>query len=124
MERICLDFETSLDFLRGDPGTIEKLKYYSDREELCITSLTLMHLLETVKKREVVISFANSMTILPFDKKAAQIAYQINRDIQGKGEIPKMMESVLTAAICMGNDAFIFSRSSWKFDGIKGLKRV
>lgn len=124
MEKICLDFETALDFLRGDPGTIEKLKYYADREELCITSLTMMHLLESVSKRDVVGAFANSVTILPFDKKAAQIASRINRDIRGRGELPKMMESVLTAAICMANDAFMFSRSSWKFDGIKGLKRV
>ena len=124
MERICLDFETAVDFLRGDPSTIEKLKYYADREELCITSYTMMHLLETISKREVVVAFANSVTVLSFDKKAAQIASQINRDIKGKGELPKMMESVLTAAICMANDAFLFSRSSWKFDGIKGLKRV
>ncbi len=124
MEKICLDFETALDFLRGDPSTIEKLKYYAHREELCITSLTLMHLFETITKRGVVVAFANSVTVLPLDKKAAQIASQINRDIQGKGEIPKMIESVLTAAICMANDAFLFSRSTWKFDGIKGLKRV
>ena len=124
MEKICLDFETALDFLRGDPSTIEKLKYYAHREELCITSLTLMHLFETITKRGVVVAFANSVTVLPLDKKAAQIASQINRDIQGKAEIPKMMESVLTAAICMANDAFLFSRSTWKFDGIKGLKRV
>ena len=74
MEKICLDFETAVDFLRGEPSTIEKLKYYADREELCITSHTMMHLLETIKKRDVVVAFANSVTILPFDKKAAHIA--------------------------------------------------
>jgi hypothetical protein len=37
-----------------------------------------------------------------------------------------MLESVLTAAICMANDAFLFcgQRSSYRFEGIKGLKRV
>ncbi len=124
MEKICLDFETALDFLRGDPATIEKLKYYADREELCITSFGMMHLLETVKKREIITTFANSMTILPFDKKAAIVATQINKDIQKKGEIPKMTETIFTASICIANDAFLFSRVSWKFDGIHGLKRV
>ncbi|MBU0532251.1 type II toxin-antitoxin system VapC family toxin [Candidatus Micrarchaeota archaeon] len=119
-----MDFETALDFLRGDPATIEKLKYYADREELCVTSLTMLHLLETVNKKEIVMKFANSVTVLPFDKRAAQIASQINKGLMEKGELPKMMESILTAAICMANDAFLFSRSSWKFDGIKGLKRV
>ena len=60
MEKICLDFETALDFLWGDPATIEKLKYYADREEICITSLTLMHLLETVNKPDVVAAFAGN----------------------------------------------------------------
>ncbi|MEW6749150.1 MAG: hypothetical protein AB1295_05575 [Candidatus Micrarchaeota archaeon] len=124
MEKICLDFETAVDFLRGDPSTIEKLKYYAHREEVCITSHTMMHLMETIRKREVVLAFANSVTVLPFDKKAAHIASQINKDIEGKGELPKTAESVLTAAICMANDAFLFSRSTWKFDGIKGLRRV
>ena len=124
MEKICLDFETAVEFLRGEPSTIEKLKYYADREELCITSHTMMHLLETIKKRDVVIAFANSVTILPFDKKAAHIATQINRELYRKGELPKTDDSILTAAICMANDAFIYSRSTSKFEGIKGLRRV
>lgn len=119
-----MDFETALDFLRGDPATIEKLKYYADREELCVTSLTMLHLFETVKKREAVVRFSNSVTVLPFDKNSSQLAHQINKDLSERGEIPKMMESVFTAAICMANDAFLFSRTSWKFDGMKGLKRV
>jgi predicted nucleic acid-binding protein len=124
MEKICLDFETALDFLMGDPSTIEKLKYYADREEICITSLTLMQLLETIKKEEVIINFSNSVSILPFDKRAAGIATKLNREIRMKGELPKPMDSVLTASICIANDAFIFTRNAWKFEGIRGLRKV
>ncbi|MBD3210499.1 hypothetical protein GF318_03910 [Candidatus Micrarchaeota archaeon] len=84
----------------------------------------MYHLFETVTKKEAVMKFSNSVTVLPFDKRAAQVASQINQDLVVKGELPKMMESVLTASICIANDAFLFSRSSWKFDGIKGLRRV
>lgn len=125
MEKICMDLEAALHFLRGDPETIEKLKYYADREELCVTSFTMLHLMETVTKKEVVKKFADSVTVLPFDKKAAMAAAQINQDLAERGELPKMLESVLTAAICIANNAFLYSRSSsWKFDGIKGLRRV
>jgi predicted nucleic acid-binding protein len=124
MEKICLDFEIAIDFLRGDPATIEKLRYYADREEFCITSLTMMHLLETINKPEVIAAFAGSVTILPFDKKAALIASKIMNEFRDKGETRKMDDGILTAAICMANDAFLFSRSPTKFDGIKGLRKV
>ena len=124
MEKICLDFDTAVDFLRGDPSTIEKLMYYADREELCITSMTMMQLLETIKKQDVVANFANSITILPFDKKAAAIANRINKDLKDRGEMPKPIDSVLLASVCIAQDAFVFSRSPWKFEGIRGLRKV
>lgn len=126
MERICLDFETALDFLRGDVATIEKMRYYADREELCITTFTMLHIMEVVNKPEVVTAFVNSVTVLPFDRKAVQIAAAINRELEEKGDSGKRSEVVLTAAICMANDALLFSRaqSMSKFDGIKGLKKV
>jgi predicted nucleic acid-binding protein len=124
MEKICLDFETAVDFLKGDPATIEKLKYYADREEICITSMTMMQLLETIKKEETIGKFANSVTILPFDKKAAIIATNLSKELKKKGELPKPMDSIMMASICIANNAFIFSRSQWKFEGIRGLRRV
>jgi len=124
MERICLDFETALDFLRGDPATIEKLKYYADREEICITSFTMLHLQNTINKPDVVRAFANSVTVLAFDKKSAQIATRINHDLMGSRELPKVIEDTITAAICIANDAFLYSRSLSKYDGIKGLRKV
>lgn len=124
MEKICLDYETALHFLRGDPATKEKLMYYADREEICITSMTMLQLLETIRKREAVQDFANSVTILPFDKKAAAIATKLNMEIKGRGEIPKPMDSILTASICIANDAFMYTRKPEKFEGIRGLRKV
>jgi predicted nucleic acid-binding protein len=125
MEKICLDLEAALDFLRGDPATIEKLKYYAAREDICITSLTMMHLSEVINKPEVVSAFAANVTILPFDKKAATVAGKIMNELKDRGDGgQKMNESVMTAAICMANDAFLFAKSNAKFDGIKGLKKV
>jgi predicted nucleic acid-binding protein len=124
MEKICLDFETALEFLRGDPATIEKLKYYADREEVCITSLTMMHLLETVNKSDVIAAFAANVTVLPFDKKSAQVASKILNEMREHGEYGQITDIVLTAAICMANDALLFSKSATKFSGIRGLRKV
>lgn len=130
MVKICLDFDTAVDFLRGEQSTIEKMRYYTAHEEICITSFTLLHLTEAVSKPEVVMAFANSVTVLPFDRRAAQQAARIRREIEEKGDAEKKMEVVLTAAICIANDAVLFSREQpgsrapSKFDGIKDLKKV
>ncbi|MEW6036090.1 MAG: hypothetical protein AB1529_05740 [Candidatus Micrarchaeota archaeon] len=124
MEKICLDFETALDFLRGDPGTIEKLGYYADREEICVTSFTLMQLHEAVSKQDVVSAFAANVTILPFDGKAAQNVAKIMNELRERGDGGEITDSVLTAAICIANDALIYSRAPAKFARIKGLKKV
>ena len=123
MEKICLGYDAVLDFLRGEPSTVEKLQYYANQEEICITGVTLYHLLETISRKEVVISFANSVTILPFDRKAAVIANKLNREISEKGMEPAT-ESVMTAAVCMANDAFLFTRKPANYEGIRGLKKV
>ncbi|MFH1521107.1 MAG: hypothetical protein ABID61_05670 [Candidatus Micrarchaeota archaeon] len=127
MEKICLDFEAALDFLRGEPAIIDKMRYYADHEEICITSLTMMHLLEVINKPEVVSSFSANVTVLPFDKKAAQIASKLLNDMKDRSDGFRMTDSILTAAICMANNAFLFTRSTGstgKFDGIKGLRKV
>jgi predicted nucleic acid-binding protein len=123
MEKICLGYDAVLDFLRGEPSTVEKLNYYADQEEICISGVTLYNLLETINRKEVVLSFANSVTILPFDRKAAVIANKINRELPGLGA-DTASEAVMTAAICMANDAFLFTRKPANYEGMRGLKRV
>ncbi|MFH0884770.1 MAG: type II toxin-antitoxin system VapC family toxin [Candidatus Micrarchaeota archaeon] len=124
MEKICLDFKAALDFLRGDPATIEKLMYYADREELCITSMTLMHLYETVSRQDVVGAFAANMTVLPFDKKAAQMATKVMNELREHGESVQITDSLLTAGVCMANDALLYAGTPGNYVRIRGLKKV
>lgn len=124
MEKICLDFEAALDFLRGEQTTVEKLKYYANQEEICLGSFTLVHLMEIVKKPDVVMAFADSVTVLPFDRREATIAARLKAELSGKGASRKGIDSLLTAATCLSNNAFLFTRNPAKFEGIKGLRRV
>ena len=124
MEKICLDNEIVIDFLRGEKNSVEKLKYYADREEICINTLTLLQLMSAIKKPDVANAFINSVTILEFDKKSAAIAARLVYDLREQGYNHKNIDSILTAAICMSNEAFLFTKDRKKYEGIKGLKLV
>jgi len=123
VERICLDFDTALDFLRGEPATVEKMNYYANREEICISSITLYNLLEAVNKKDVVVSFANNITILPFDRKAAVLASRISNELKER-KVDPPAESIVVAAICIANDAYLYTKKPANFEGIRGLKKV
>jgi predicted nucleic acid-binding protein len=124
MEKICLDFEAALDFLRGEPTALEKIRWYADKEYVCLNAFTMAHLFETVKKVEVINAFINSVTILPFDKKAAGVFHRLLGEAKEKGQNLKTVDHLITASICMANDAFLFTRSPKNYDGIKGLRKV
>lgn len=123
MEKICLDTEVLIDFLRGDRAIVEKLKNYAAREELCITPISLFYLYRTVKKTEVVDAFANAITILPLDAAGSIKASEISQELAEKG-MDKTMDVVLTSAVCIVNHSFLFTKDRKKFDGIRGLKLV
>ncbi len=128
MEKICLDFETALDLLRGDLTVVEKLRNYAPNEEICLTSLAMTQLMMAVTKTDAVKSFLNSVTVLPFDKNAAYIAANLAMELHSAGDDQKRLDTIMTAAICISNKAHLFSRAPTntesKYDGIKGLKKV
>ena len=55
---------------------------------------------------------------------AARTAAAINRELEEKGNSEKRSEIIFTAAICIVNDALIYSKKPSEFDGIKGLNKV
>lgn len=84
----------------------------------------MTHLFETVKKPEVVNAFVNSVTVLAFDKKAAGVFHRLLTEAREKGHKLKTVDHLITASICMANDAFLFTKSPKNYDGIKGLRKV
>ncbi len=124
MERICIDYDAALGFLKGDPNMVEKLRYYADREEICMTPFTMIHLLESVRRKEVLSAFLSNVKILPFDRRAAFIYNKLLFE-QGKPAEEDVLDyNMMTAAICLANEAFLLTKSTKRFDGIKGLKKV
>jgi len=123
MEKICLDTEFCFDFLRGDNTTVEKLKYYADREEICISDLTVMQLLASLKKTGVLSDFLNNVTVISMDRKAANLALRLIYE-QKEKSVDSDVESTMLAAICMTNHAFLITKNRTRFEGIRGLRLV
>ncbi len=123
MEKICLDTEAVIDFLRGEKTVVEKLAYYANREEMCVTTLTSFQLSAAIKKPDVVRAFLNNVTILPLDAKAALLASRL----LGEMGNPKKLnvESLLIASICISTNSFLFTTNRQKYEEFhKQLKIV
>ncbi len=123
MEKICLDLEVLIEFLRGDALTIEKIKHYSDREEICITPQTLLYILLSVRKQGAIMPFLNSISVLSFDRKAAMLAVKLMEDNKEKGK-SMGMDEIMTAAICMSSGAWLCTKNRKDFEQIKNLKII
>lgn len=120
--KICLATEVVFDFLTGDEPTLQKIKMYST-EELCITSLTLFELRCVVERQGTVSEFLNYISILDFDSQSAEVAARIiHEDLHYGNQRPT--KSAINAAICISNNAFLFTKDRASVEGIRGLKLV
>lgn len=122
MEKICLDSEVIIDFLRGESNTVEKIKHYED-EELCATSFTIFELLLTIKKQDVINQFIRNVTPLNFDEKCGIIAARIYNDLRDVGSV-RPVRKVITASVCINNGAFLVTKNRKYYERIRGLKLV
>ncbi len=123
MVKICLDSDIILDFLEGRRATIEKLKYYIEKEEIVTTSIVMFEVLSSVKSTAPVLRFMEQLDILSFDKQSAELASKLYRDGVKEG-VRISSRALINAAICMKNDAFLFTKNRNEYEGIKGLKVV
>lgn len=120
--KICLATEVVFDFLTGDEPTLQKIKLYST-EDLCITALTLFELRCVVEKQNSVSEFLNFVSILDFDAQSAEVAARIIREDLRNNKV-RNTKSTINAAICISNNALLFTKDRASFEAIRGLKLV
>ncbi|MEK6979449.1 MAG: type II toxin-antitoxin system VapC family toxin [Candidatus Micrarchaeota archaeon] len=123
MEKICLDTDVIVDFLRGDKTIVKKIQYYADREEICMTSNSLFQIMVGVKNGEALSAFINNISILDFGRKTAETAARIIDEARDRGK-EFSVDNVITAATCIENNAFLFTKNRKDFEFVKGLKLV
>lgn len=123
MAKICLDSDIIIDFLEGRKATIEKLKYYIEKEEIVTTSIAMFEVLSSVRSIAPVLRFTEQLDILAFDRQSAELASKLYRDGIKEGiRIPT--RAIINAATCIRHDAFLFTKNRNEYEGIKGLKVV
>ncbi|MFA5411915.1 MAG: type II toxin-antitoxin system VapC family toxin [Candidatus Micrarchaeia archaeon] len=123
MTKICLDTDVVLDFLKGHKASVAKIRHYVDNDELSITSLTFFELVSAIKKKGRVLPILDNLTLLPFEKKAALRANRIHESIQAqKMEIG--MRELINSAICIENEAWLYTKNRSTYDGVEGLKFI
>lgn len=122
MEKICLDTDIVLDFLKGTKSTVEKIKHYSE-EEVCITTLSMFELLNITNKPEIIRQFTNSVNTLDFNENCSLIASRIVGTLRDQGIMPPI-RNIFTASICIDNGAFLVTKDRRDYENIRGLKLV
>lgn len=120
--RICLSTDVLIDFFLGKEPIIKKIKFYSN-EQLYITSLTLFEIRSVAEKQEILSEFLNFVSVLNFDEQSGECAARILRKDMTQG-INRSINTILTAAICISNNAFLFTKDRSSVEGIKELKLV
>ncbi|MGB9719541.1 MAG: type II toxin-antitoxin system VapC family toxin [Candidatus Anstonellales archaeon] len=123
MVKICLDSDIIIDFLEGRRATIEKLRYYIEKEEIVTTSVVMFEVLSSVKSIAPVLRFMKNLEILGFDSQSAELASKFYHEGMKEG-VRTSTRAIINAAICIRNDAFLLTKNRNEYEGIKGLKVV
>lgn len=123
MTKICLDTDVVLDFLKGHKPAVAKIRHYVDNDELSITSLTFFELVSSVSKRGRVMRILDNLVLLPFDKEAALRANKIHESLQ-KQKMEIGMRELMNSAICIQNEAWLYTKNRSAYDGVEGLKFI
>ncbi|MEM4272413.1 MAG: PIN domain-containing protein [Candidatus Bilamarchaeaceae archaeon] len=123
--KLCLDTEVVLDFFRGDQKTVQKIRQYSQRDILCITSLTYFELLVAIRGPEKwdVIKAINNFEIMGLDGEVSVKASRIYEQLK-EAKAQAGLREILNAAICTANDALLFTKNRQAYEGIRGLNFV
>ena len=123
MARICIDFKVLLDYLRGDPITVEKIKHIGEEEELYITAPTLADVSLVIEDKSIPSHILTVFTVLPLDEEAALMVGDIYDEVEDRGAIPNLRK-VVEAAICIRNNAYLLAKSKKEYEQIPKLKVI
>lgn len=121
-----LVFDTNflIGFLKGEQVAKQKLESYGEPiTTTAINAFELLygyHLVKDSKAVENAMGLLNSISTLPFDLEASNIAGRIAADLATKGKMLEHMD-ILTAAIALKYNATLVTRNTRHFSRIQKL---
>lgn len=125
-ERVCIDTDICVDFLRKKERGFSLFIKLLGRYEPCMTAITAFELyLGHIKmnRKERIEDFIDQFAILPFDLKASRVSADIQATLDKKGKgigIP----DTLIAGVCLSNNIPLLTLNIKHFSRVTGLKFV
>ncbi|MTJ09339.1 type II toxin-antitoxin system VapC family toxin [Anabaena sp. UHCC 0204] len=116
------------DFVKGDPNTLQRLKLISP-DDISISAVTSMELKyglainpqRAIKIQPLIISFLNSVTVLPFAEAEAEQTAQIRSFLKQAGT-PIGAYDVLIAATAITHELILVTANVREFERIPNLQ--
>ena len=123
----CIDSDAVIAHFRGDASIKERFNSIS-AGELFITPITLCELYRGAflsenleKNKSLVESLLERANVLNFDLQACEIFGNAYKALKQLGKLTQDND-LMTASICISNNATLITRNKRHFENIKGLK--
>ena len=123
----CLDSDVVIAHFRGDASIKERFNSISSRE-LFITPITLCELYRGAflssnleKNKLLVERLLERANVLNFDLQACEIFGNAYKTLKRSGKLTQDND-LMTASICISNNATLVTRNKKHFENIKGLR--
>lgn len=127
-DKVIIDTDVLIDFLRGDVETVSKIKKLEQEKELGTTDINVFELyLGAYKSRNQEKNIAsvkgllNSFSIVSTDEDAMEMAAKIIIDLRKKGKNIELRDLFL-ASMCLVNSCTLLTKNKKHFENIVGLK--
>jgi predicted nucleic acid-binding protein len=123
---ILADTDVLIDYLAGIQPVQGLVAAYADGEQLQTTAINCFELLSGAgpgKRGQAVRRLLESLSVLALDRKAAEAAAGVRRNLDRAGQSIGMGDSLI-AGIALANDLPLLTRNRSHFARVQGLKLV
>lgn len=120
---IVADSDVLIDSLRGREPALSRISLELKTGQLATTAVNAFELLagaRSQRETEKVDTLLGAMTIIVMDRRAAQRAAAVRRDLEARGQKIGMAD-YLIAGICLEHDAILLTRNRAHFERVPGL---
>jgi len=125
-ERICIDTDLIIEYLRGRKPFADKLEEVIMKYECYLTSITTYELYlgqERMKQKQNLDGLIQHFKILPFDLNSAKMSAKIQNELKNKGEEIGLPD-ILIAGICLINRIPFLTNNYQHYSRINNLSLI
>ena len=118
------DTDVLIDFLRNCGDEAKRIELELKTGGLCTTAVSAFELwvgAKSQKEKAAVGTLLNALSIIPLDAPASNLAGEVFRNLESKGETIGMADSLI-AGICLHRNSMLITRNKKHFKRVPNLK--